>query len=152
MSNGFEKRLRAMAIDSSGVAIIIILVLGFQPPADWAVPIISVAYGFFHYLPYFFWSGQTFGKKTQGIRVVSLSGKRIPLWRALLREAIKMMLMIVSGGLYVLFNSFFISNNGERGALHDFLMRTKVVVLAPKQPEYKDDYLEKTNSMKRMGL
>lgn len=152
MSLGFDKRLRALAIDSSGVAIVLILVLGFQPPATWSQAIISVAYGFFHFLPYFFWNGQTFGKFTQRLRVVKKDGSRVAIWQALLREFLKMIFMIVTAGLYVLLNSFFISDNGEKGALHDLIMGTKVVALAPKQPEYKDDYLEKTQSMRRHGL
>lgn len=152
MSVGFDKRLRALAIDSSGISIVLILALGFQPPAEWVRGILTGAYAFFNFLPYFLWNGQTFGKFSQRIRVVKKDGSRVEIWRALLREILKMGFMIVTAGLYILLNSFFISDNGEKGALHDKLCGTKVIMLAPKQPEYKDDYLQKTESIRRQGL
>jgi len=39
----------------------------------------------FYFLPYFFISGQTFGKRMQKIKIVTIDDQQVPIWRILLR-------------------------------------------------------------------
>ncbi|PKK92680.1 MAG: hypothetical protein CVV61_08495, partial [Tenericutes bacterium HGW-Tenericutes-6] len=80
MVPSFEKRIRAFAIDTSGVMLVVILstflgvIWRYLPHV-----LIGTAFIGFYFLPYLFSNGQTFGKRVQKIKVVDTHGKDLPL-------------------------------------------------------------------------
>jgi uncharacterized RDD family membrane protein YckC len=87
MVPSFEKRVRAFAIDTSGVMLFIILALPFSTQD------IRIAYGIsigaailFYLMPHVITPGQTFGKRIQKIKNVDLEGHPVKLWVVLLRD------------------------------------------------------------------
>jgi len=87
-----------------------------------SVAVITVIYGFCYFI--FFWSmtGQTVGNALIGLRVVTTQGKRVPLWRAVIRIAG----YVISSSLLFL-GFIWIRVDNRRQGLHDKLAGTFVI-------------------------
>ncbi len=147
MVPSFEKRVRAFAIDTAGVTLLLILSLPFTAEVALYAAIGGVF--LFYILPYILSSGQTFGKRIQKIKVVDLDGTDVPLWRILLREIVKLGLSVFTYGIYLVVAFFFMSEKTGR-TIHDYIFRTKLIDL---KPEVKgENVLGKTESMRKRGF
>lgn len=147
MIPSFEKRVRAFAIDTSGVALLMILAI----PLGEVYAYLLAAFGFLglYLVPYFISSGQTFGKRIQKIRVVRNDGSPVPVWHVLLRDVFKLVLSIGTFGVYGVISYFFLSDHTSR-AFHDLIFKTKVIDLEP--PQGRDNYIGKGESMRKRGF
>ncbi|MFP4186952.1 MAG: RDD family protein [Acholeplasmataceae bacterium] len=147
MNPTFEKRVRAFAIDTSGVALLAILAIPFSDVFGYVL----VGLGFIglYFVPYLFSSGQTFGKRIQKIRVVRSDGRPIAVWHVLLRDAFKLFLSIGTFGIYAIISFIFLSDHASR-TIHDLIFRTRVIDLEP--PQGRDNYIGKGESMRKRGF
>jgi uncharacterized RDD family membrane protein YckC len=150
MVPSFEKRVRAFAIDTSGVMIFVILSL-FSGTEIRALPyIISLTAGFvFYILPHLFSKGQTFGKRVQKIKIVGLDGETLPLWRVILRDLFKLLASFMTFGLYLVI-AFFVINEKTSRTIHDYIFKTKIIDL--EKPQGKLEFMNRTESMRKRGL
>ena len=99
MVPSFEKRVRAFAIDTSGVALVGILAIGVSPQSETLSYVIFLSAAFFFYLfPYFRNTGQTLGKRVQKIKVVLKDGSQAPIWLLLLRDTSKVLASVFTAG------------------------------------------------------
>lgn len=150
----FEKRVRAYAMEISTIIIILIVAsLGFDN--------IYLKYGLviFAYLgvtiiPMFFSQGQTFGKRIQQIKVVNLDGTNTSIFILILRELFKTLASLFTFGIYSVIAFFFVTEKNVSRTIHDYIFKTKMIDL--EKPTDKnmraDDFLNKSESMKRRGL
>ncbi len=147
MVPSFEKRVRAFAIDTSGVTLLLILSI---PLGSEIAMYVAIAGVFIFYLfPYLLSRGQTFGKRIQKIKVVTVDGLDVPLWRLFLREVFKIGLSIVTYGVYLVVAYFVMSEKTSR-TIHDYIFKTKIIDLQPEKQN--GNVLGKTESMKKRGL
>lgn len=154
MIPSFEKRVRAFAIDTS--AVMLLLMIAYPMPQTFdgilgeiLLYVIGLG-GFlgFYLLPYLFSNGQSFGKRIQKIKIVDISGKPAPLWRILLREIFKIGMSIFTFGIYLVV-SFFVLSDQSR-TIHDYLFRTKMIDLERRTE--RDHYFGTTESLRKKGL
>ncbi len=154
MIPSFEKRVRAFAIDTS--AVMLMLMIAYPMPQTFPgllgevlVYVIGLG-GFlgFYLVPYLFSNGQSFGKRIQKIKIVDVSGQTAPLWRILLREVFKISLSVFTFGIYMVI-SFFILSDQSR-TIHDYIFKTKMIDLE-KRTE-RDHYFGTTESLRKKGL
>lgn len=154
MIPSFEKRVRAFAIDTS--AVMLMLMIAYPMPQTFPgllgevlVYVIGLG-GFlgFYLVPYVFSNGQSFGKRIQKIKIVDVSGQTAPLWRILLREVFKISLSVFTFGIYMVI-SFFILSDQSR-TIHDYIFKTKMIDLE-KRTE-RDHYFGTTESLRKKGL
>ncbi len=146
----FEKRVRAFAIDTSGVMIFVIVSLFLGTSIRILPYAVSLTAAFvFYILPHFFSRGQTFGKRIQKIKTVALSGDDLPLWRILLRDLFRLVASFMTFGIYLVVAFFFLNEKTSR-TLHDYLFKTKVIDL--EKPVGKMAFMQKTESMRKRGL
>ena len=153
MVPSFEKRVRAFAMDTSPVAIIV-LVSAWMGGDNKLIPylIAGTAFVGFYFFPYFLKSskGQTFGKRIQKIRIVKLDGSPVELWRVLLRDIFKLALSIGTFSVYLVV-SFFVMNEKTGRTIHDYVFKTKIIDL--EEPKKKgDNVLGTTDSLRKRGL
>ncbi|MCF7930350.1 MAG: RDD family protein [Acholeplasmataceae bacterium] len=150
MIPSFEKRVRAFAIDTSGVMLFVII--------SWALgdvflelPYIVSGSAFlgFYFVPYIFSKGQTFGKRIQKIRVVNLDGSDVELWKVFLRDMFKLILSIGTFSVYMIVSFFILSDKSGR-TVHDYIFKTKVIDL--EKPTGKNNFMNKTESMRKRGF
>ncbi|UCG24290.1 MAG: RDD family protein [Chloroflexota bacterium] len=145
---GFVSRLLALIVDVGIVVIVLALgssllttaidVLGLQEWFDSTIGLISsllaVVNGIAIVVGYLvlFWllTGQTLGMMLMGLRVVSLDGGRVTLWRAILRIIGFLLFAVIFliGFLWVL-------GDDKRQALHDKLAGTLVVYSWDARPD-----------------
>lgn len=150
MVPAFEKRVRAFAIDTSGVMLFIILALPFAVQSRYISIAISVgAFIGFYFFPHFLTPGQTFGKRIQKIKIVDLEGNPVKLWVVLLRDFIRVALSIATFGVYLVI-AFFVMDEKTSRTIHDYVFKTKVIDL--EKPKGKYNYMNKTESMRKKGL
>ncbi|MDX9692260.1 MAG: RDD family protein [Acholeplasmataceae bacterium] len=150
MVPSFEKRVRAFAIDTSGVMLFIILALPFSTQHIYlAYGIAIAAFIGFYVFPHFLTPGQTFGKRIQKIKIVDLDGNPVKLWVVLLRDVLRVILSILTFGAYLII-AFFVMNEKTSRTIHDYVFKTKVIDL--EKPQGKNNYLNKTESMRKRGL
>jgi uncharacterized RDD family membrane protein YckC len=150
MVPSFEKRVRAFAIDTSGVMLFIILALPFSTQDT------RIAYGMaiaaaigFYLMPHFISPGQTFGKRIQKIKIVDLEGNPVKLWVVLLRDFTRVVLSAATFGAYLVI-AFFVMNEKTSRTIHDYIFKTKIIDL--EKPQGKYEYMNKTESMRKRGL
>lgn len=154
MIPSFEKRVRAFAIDTS--AVMLLLMIAYPMPNTFSGFLgVFLAYfiglgGFlgFYVLPYFFSNGQSFGKRIQKIKIVDVSGNPAPLWRILLREVFKISMSIFTFGVYMII-SFFVLSDQSR-TIHDYLFKTKMIDLERRTE--RNHYFGTTESLRKKGL
>jgi len=146
----FEKRVRAFAIDTSGVIIFVILSLFTGTQIRILPYVISMTAAFvFYILPHFFSRGQTFGKRVQKIKTVDINGGDLQLWRIILRDVFKLAASFMTFGLYLVI-AFFVMNEKTSRTIHDYIFKTKVIDL--EKPQGKFEFMNKTESMRKRGL
>lgn len=150
MVPSFEKRVRAFAIDTSGVMIFVILSL-FSGTQIRILPyVISMTAGFvFYILPHFFSRGQTFGKRIQKIKTVGLEGQDLKLWHIILRDLFRLLASFMTFGIYLIV-AFFVINEKTSRTIHDYIFKTKVIDL--EKPVGKMEFMNRTESMRKRGL
>lgn len=150
MVPSFEKRVRAFAIDTSGVMLFIILALPFSTQNIYISYGISIAsFIGFYIFPHFLTPGQTFGKRIQKIRIVDLEGNPVKLWVVILRDVTRVLFSVLTFGIYLVV-AFFVMNEKTSRTIHDYIFKTKVVDL--EKPQGKYNYMNKTESMRKKGL
>jgi len=146
----FEKRVRAFAIDTSGVMLFIILALPFSTQNIYISYGISIAsFIGFYIFPHVLTPGQTFGKRIQKIRIVDLEGNPVKLWVVILRDVTRVLFSVLTFGVYLVV-AFFVMNEKTSRTIHDYIFKTKVVDL--EKPQGKYNYMNKTESMRKKGL
>ena len=150
MVPSFEKRVRAFAIDTSGVMLFVIISWALGD-IFLALPYIvsGVAFVGFYFVPYIFSKGQTFGKRIQKIRVVNADDTDVPLWKVILRDLFKLTLSIATFGIYMVISFFILSDKSSR-TVHDYIFKTKVIDL--EKPTGKNTFMNKTESMRKRGF
>ena len=150
MVPSFEKRVRAFAIDTSGVMLFIILALPFSTQNIYISYAISLAsFIGFYIFPHFLTPGQTFGKRIQKIKIVDLEGNPVKLWVVILRDVTRVILSVITFGIYLVV-AFFVMNEKTSRTIHDYIFKTKVIDL--EKPQGKYNYMNKTESMRKKGL
>ncbi|TVP85902.1 MAG: RDD family protein [Acholeplasmataceae bacterium] len=147
MVPSFEKRVRAFAIDTSGVALFTLLTLPLGQ--IWSYIVFGVAFFGLYILPYFIANGQTFGKRIQKIKIVNADGSPAGLIRILLRDIFKLGASIGTFGLYLVI-AFFVLSDKSSQTIHDYLFKTKVIDL--EGPQGKDNFLGRGESMRKRGF
>lgn len=151
MIPNFEKRVKAFSIDTSLAMILILLLIGIGIDAK-IKPYIAAAILLLVFLfPHFLSKGQSFGKRTQQTKIVNQDGTEAPLWKILLRETFKITLSCITAGIYMIICFFMIDEKQSSRVIHDMIFKTKVIDL-DKKKYYKDDYLNKSESLKKKGL
>jgi len=156
MIPSFEKRVRAFAIDTSGAMLMIILALPMRSTFPGLLgniityAMVIGAFIGFYLLPYFFSSGQSFGKRIQKIKIVDLEGNDVKLWKILLREIFKVGLSMFTGGLYMII-SFFVMNEKTSRTIHDYIFKTKMIDLE-KRVRGRNEYFGTSESLRKKGL
>ena len=156
MIPSFEKRVRAFAIDTSGVMLLIILALPmrstFQGLLGTIISYVMVIGAFlgFYLVPYFFSNGQSFGKRIQKIKIVDLDGNDVKLWVILIREIFKVGLSMFTAGLYMVV-SFFVMDEKTSRTIHDYIFKTKLIDLE-KRARGRTEYFGTTESLRKKGL
>ena len=150
MVPSFEKRVRAFAIDTSGVALFSIISLGLSN-VWFYLPHVVIGLAFFglYFLPHFITPGQTFGKRIQKIKIVNLEGEDIKIWLAITRDLFKIVASIFSFSLYLIIAFFFMNDKTSR-TIHDYIFKTKVIDL--EKPTGKNTFMNKTESMRKRGF
>lgn len=150
MVPSFEKRVRAFAIDTSGVALFTLLSLPLFTVWQYLPhTVFGVAFVGIYFFPHFISPGQTFGKRIQKIKIVDVSGEDAGLIQILLRDAFKVFISIFTIGAYLVI-AFFALNEKTSRTIHDYIFQTKVVDL--EKPQGKYNYMNKTESMRKRGF
>jgi len=146
----FEKRVRAFAIDTSGIMLFIIIALPFSTQNVYISYGISIAsFIGFYIFPHFLTPGQTFGKRIQKIKIVDLEGNPVKLWVVILRDVTRVLFSVATFGVYLIV-AFFVMNEKTSRTIHDYIFKTKVIDL--EKPQGKYNYMNKTESMRKKGL
>lgn len=151
MVPSFEKRVRAFAIDTSGVMIIgIISIYGVAPFNELLGQIIFGLGAFMFYLfPYLRGTGQTFGKRIQQIKVVMKDDQPAPIWLLLVRDITKLSASLLTAGVYLVIATFSMNSHVSR-TIHDYIFQTKVIDLQTERDM--GSVLGKSSLLKDRGL
>ncbi|MGB0174738.1 MAG: RDD family protein [Acholeplasmataceae bacterium] len=130
MVPSFEKRVRAFAIDTSGVMLVGIVATFGVTPFNETLGIILFGLGafMFYIFPYFRGTGQTFGKRIQKIKVVMKDDRPAPIWLLLIRDMTKLFASLFTYGLYLVVATFSMNSHVSR-TIHDYIFQTKVIDL-----------------------
>lgn len=150
----FEKRVRAYSIDISGAIIaLIIAVLGFGDLTWLKILVVGLAYLLLSIFPYFFSSGQSYGKRIQKIKIVKLDGTDANVLILVLRELFKTALSIMTFGLYTIVAFFALTEKETSRTIHDFIFKTKAIDLEkPKVRNRNDNIIGTSESLRKRGL
>ncbi len=147
----FEKRVRGFSIDTSLTFLLILLLIGL-PFSNTVRQICLVIIMIGVYLvPYIFSPGQTFGKRIQKTKVVNKDMTEANIFKLLLRDFFKVVLSILTGGVYLVICVFMMDERTQNRSLHDKLFRTTVIDLNTRK-NYKDEYLNKPQSLRKRGV
>lgn len=147
----FDKRIRAFSIDTSLAAILVLLLFGLPVKSSVQTFIaFSIIIGVY-LVPHLFSRGQTFGKRVQKIQIINYNGTQASLLKIILRDAFKISLSILTGGIYLIICFFVVDEKGDKRTIHDYIFRTIVVDL-DKTKKYKDEYLSRPSSLRNRGL
>jgi len=111
--------------------------------------VFGLAFFGIYFFPHFLTPGQTFGKRIQKIRIVNLEGEDITIAHAILRDFVKVFLSIITFGVYLVI-SFFVMSDKTSRTIHDYIFKTKVIDL--EKPTGKNNYMNKTESMRKRGF
>lgn len=151
MVPSFEKRVRAFAIDTSGVALIgIVATFGIAPFNEilgQAVFVLGVLG--FYILPYLNGNGQTLGKRVQKIKVVMKDDVDAPIYLLVFRDVTKLSLSIFTFGFYLVIATFAMSSHVSR-TIHDYIFQTKVIDIQTERDM--GSVLGKSSFFKERGL
>ena len=149
----FEKRVKAYAADLSALTIAFIIAsLGIKP--IWGkVTLMVVVFLATSIIPLIISRGQTFGKRVQKIKVVNEDGSEANIFKLILRNLFKNIASIGTMGIYSILAYFFLTEKHVSKTIHDYIFKTKVIDLTPpRQKNQNDDFMNKTESMRKKGL
>lgn len=156
MNNAYERRIRAFSIDLSMATVLLFLLIGIASAiegVDDGLKIgvaASIAYFGTLVVPTLFSRGQSFGKRTQKIKVVSVrTGEAAPLFIGILRELFKAALLIVTVGFYIVVCGIMASSRKDGRVIHDLIFGTRVVCLTRYVSDREGTYIEQTPAMKK---
>ncbi len=151
MIPSFEKRVRGFSIDTSLAFILIILVIGlpFQPIVQQILVVVILICVYL--LPYIISSGQSFGKRIQKTKVVNLDGSDVSILRLFLRDSFKVLIGILTFGIYLVVCVFNMDERKQNRTIHDRIFNTMVINLDTKR-YYKENYFNRNNSVEKRGL
>jgi len=156
MNNSYERRIRAFSIDLSMATVLLFLLIGIASViegVDDGLKIgvaASIAYFGTLVIPNFFSRGQSFGKRTQKIKVVDVrTGEAAPLAMVVLRELFKAALLIVTVGFYIVVCGIMASSRKDGRVIHDLLFRTRVICLTRYASDREGTYIDQTPAMKK---
>lgn len=123
-----EKRIKAFSIDASLATIGFFIALQTSN-TNFTLGQILLWLTFFgvYVLPYFSRSGQSMGKRFQGIKIVKRNGHNVNMFLLVLRSLWIMTLSIVTAGIYIVVTTLLKNKNDE--LLHDLIFQTKVIIL-----------------------
>lgn len=148
----FERRVRAFAIDTSGAIIFVLIgMLGLKGHLILQYLVAGAGFFGFYFLPYFISSGQSLGKRVEGIRIVNSNNSLMNIFKSLLRQTTLLVFSILTGGIYLIV-VFFSINEKKGQSIHDKIFKTKVIDLRIPIKEEKDDGFNKTDSMRKKGF
>jgi len=152
----FERRIRAFSIDMSMAVVLFGLISGLVSLLDavednWKLIIAaSTAYFGTLLIPLFFSRGQSFGNRTQKMRVIDIkTGEPAPLLLELLRELLKGFLMLVTFGFYLIVSGIMFSSRRDGRVIHDFVFRTQVVCITRYVNDRQEPLINQTEAMKK---
>lgn len=146
----FERRLRAYSIDLSfSFVIMFILIIALSnldnisEQSRWGI--VLLGYYLVMIIPHFFSRGQSFGKRTQKIKLIKNTKELVPkekiapsLGMIMLRELVKCFLGVFTFGFYLILAGIISSNREDGRTIHDFIFGTRVVALT----RYASDSIE----------
>jgi len=152
MNSLLYKRIRAFGIDTSGCFfLMMLLILGFPDlNKNIRMGLAILLMVIFYLFPYLFNTGQTFGKRSQKIKVVKKDGSKASIFRIIGRDTLKVVLFFITGGIYGLFSLFILDESGKGPTLHDFIFKTKVLDLDYNINKNTSDYIP--NSLRKKGI
>ncbi len=129
--HNFERRLRSFAIDTSFATILVVIAafgLPFEPLVKGYIAL--GAYICVMFVPYLFGTGQSFGKRTQKMRIVNYKTQQTEgLIIILLREFFKDFLLISTLGIYGIIAGIVTTNRRDGRSIHDLIFGTQVICL-----------------------
>lgn len=142
----FEKRLKAFAVDSSlSWLFLLIMAIGFGNIYPWNLFIGLIVHYLIIIVPYFFskGKGQNFGKRTQGMQVISVKTGQVPnVFILALREIVKETFILLSVTLYAMIAGIISTGRKDGRTIHDLIFGTQVVCLEkPGNERYIDNAL-----------
>lgn len=152
----FEKRVRAFAIDISGLSILVLLTALGLPQFDYR-PVVQgaiLALGFFLIiiLPIILSKGQSFGKRTQKIKVVNMDGTDVNILILILRDVFKFVASTLTFGLYLIIAYFTLTEKMVSRTLHDYIFKTKVIDLDYSPQNVRNNDVIRTKTMRDTDL
>ena len=133
--NSFDRRMRAFCIDTSAAAILVMALVGldFIDPAVRGYLAIAIYFGVFC-LPYLAGKGQTFGKRTQKVKVVWATKELVPTeykvpnrFYLILRQFVICLLILTTFGAYMIIGAIISTGRQDGRTIHDFIFKTRVV-------------------------
>lgn len=151
MIPSFEKRVRGFSIDTSLSFLLIILLIGIPFPIIVRQILLVVIMICVYLVPYFFSSGQTFGKRIQKIKVVNEDYSDASAIKLLFRDMFKVLLSVSTFGIYLIICVFAMDEKSRNRTIHDKIFKTIVIDLNTNK-KYKDDFLEIPKSLKKRGI
>ena len=152
MNSLLYKRIRAFSIDTSGCFFLMLLLLLGFPNLDQNIKMLISA-GLmvaFYLLPYLLNTAQTFGKRTQRIRIMRKNGSKAGILRVILRDITKIALFFGTAGVYGIISLFVIDESGRGPTLHDAIFGTVVVDLDVHIDKRTGNFVP--DSLKKRGL
>lgn len=155
--HNFERRIRSFSIDLSLAILLLFVLIGIFRSIDFGTEELKLwlaaAISYFGALivPNFFSKGQSFGKRTQKMMVVSTkTDKPQKLIMIILRELFKGVLLIATFGVYMLICGIMLNSRKDGRVIHDLVFRTKVICLTLYVTDKEQGYvLGQTNSAKK---
>lgn len=148
----FEKRVRGFSIDTSLTFLLIIFLIGIPLDASIRQVLLVLLMVCIYLVPYLISPGQTFGKRVQKTKVVNSDFSDASIIKLLARDLFKIILSIMTFGLYLVLCVFLMDEKKQNKSLHDKLFKTMVIDLNAKKYQYKDNYINQPDSLKRRGV
>ncbi len=152
----FEKRVRAFAIDISGLSILVILTALGVPQFEFRAivqgAILSVGFFLIVILPLIMTKGQTFGKRTQKIKVVKMDGTDANIWILILRDLFKFLASTLTFGAYLVLAYFTLTEKMVSRTIHDYIFKTKVIDLDYTPQNIRNNEAIRTQTMRDTDL
>lgn len=130
---GFWIRLLAHILDNLIVNVTLAIAFSaFLPAGSSKYDLVTGSLSFLYFLLVpVFWSGYTIGKRSFGIRIVKINGKRLGVGTMLLRTFVAYIVYILTFGIGVVVSAFMVAIRKDKRAIHDFIAGTCVVYEKP---------------------
>ncbi|MDD3122200.1 MAG: RDD family protein [Candidatus Izemoplasmatales bacterium] len=146
--NNFERRIRSFSIDMSFATILFILLavsfntMGIQDNQLKLFLSATIAYFGVLIVPNFFSRGQSFGKRTQKMKVVYNDSEKVPsLIMLILREIVKGLLLLSTFGFYLVVCGIMVNSRKDGRGIHDLIFKTKVICITKYVSDKEEGYV-----------